>query len=85
MVHQLAQHVDGHAGVSVALSIGVPQGVGHDERAIKGDRCGVGTDQLALDDRDPAAQFEGTGDAAGGEVADRLAGSQQRGGRAIPG
>jgi hypothetical protein len=30
VVHQLAEHVDGHAGVGVTLGVGVPVGVEHD-------------------------------------------------------
>jgi hypothetical protein len=42
MVEQLFEHVDGHAGVGVALGVAVPQRVGGDQGAVERQRCPVG-------------------------------------------
>ena len=41
MVEQVFEHVDGHAGIGVALGVGMPQHVRGDQRAVERQRCPV--------------------------------------------
>jgi hypothetical protein len=42
MIEQVFEHIDRHAGISVALGVAVPQHVRGDQRAVERQRCPVG-------------------------------------------
>jgi hypothetical protein len=43
MIHQLFEHLDRDAGISVALGVGEPERLGEDQRPVERQRCPVGS------------------------------------------
>jgi len=80
MIEQVFEHVDGHAGVGVSLSVAVPQHIWGDQGAIERQRCPVGAQQFAVNLGNRARPSpKRHPDAGGGQVTASLPGAQQRG------